>query len=241
MKPDFGNFLERMNFVLAGRRPFVWGKAVGLSTGTMSRITSGHVPGADILGLISRVENCSVSWLLTGQGNPYLVHRHDRDADLSDDLRAHLVDEPWRLHLLEDGARAVVVLTLQAALGEGDGAVGYTAVEAFCGPFGPVTADLVRQYVATAARCAEAEISAACGGRVGSYQLLEWITRGNGGESKAVAEVAGQYEGVGMLSREEQLWVEKYRLMDPAGRTHAQAVVDALAHATGREGESATG
>ena len=51
-----------------------------------------------------------------------------------------------------------------------------------------------------------------------------------------IAEEAGVYEkkpqGVGVLSREEEALVKKYRQLDPGKRTHAQAVVDALASAT---------
>lgn len=50
-----------------------------------------------------------------------------------------------------------------------------------------------------------------------------------------VAEEAGSYErkpqGVGVLSKEEEALVKKYRQLDPGKRTHAQAVVDALASA----------
>ena len=48
-----------------------------------------------------------------------------------------------------------------------------------------------------------------------------------------VAEEAGIYEkkpqGVGALSKEEEALVKKYRQLDPGKRTHAQAVVNALA------------
>jgi transcriptional regulator with XRE-family HTH domain len=49
-----------------------------------------------------------------------------------------------------------------------------------------------------------------------------------------VAEEAGSYnvgktEGVGTLSVGEQVLVKKYRQLPPTKRTHAQAVVDALA------------
>ncbi len=50
-----------------------------------------------------------------------------------------------------------------------------------------------------------------------------------------VAEEAGTYEkkpqGVGVLSKEEEALVKKYRQLDPGKRTHAQAIVDALASA----------
>ena len=57
-----------------------------------------------------------------------------------------------------------------------------------------------------------------------------------------VAEEAGTYKvekGVGALAKDEEILIEKYRQLDPKKRTHAQAVVDALAAkgATGPAGK----
>lgn len=57
---------------------------------------------------------------------------------------------------------------------------------------------------------------------------VEYILSGAVG----VAEKSEKYKvekGVGTLSREEEVLVEKYRLLKPGDRTRAQAIVDALA------------
>lgn len=58
---------------------------------------------------------------------------------------------------------------------------------------------------------------------------------------KDVAEESGIYKidkGVGAMSREEEVLVEKYRQLKPADRTRAQAIVDALASTEVKKGKT---
>lgn len=65
---------------------------------------------------------------------------------------------------------------------------------------------------------------------------VEFILTGTRSQNlNRVAEEAGTYnkqpQGVGALSKDEEVLLKKYRQLDPKKRTHAQAVVDALASA----------
>ena len=78
------NFIERLAQVLAERKPTPWGERLGFNKSTVSRIFSGVVPGSEILNAIMRYENISLSWLLSGKGDQFLIERVQTPAEFSD-------------------------------------------------------------------------------------------------------------------------------------------------------------
>lgn len=237
------SFAARLTQVLGTRRPYPWAKDLGITRGTVNRmLNEGHVPGPDVLARIAQVESCSITWLLTGQGAPYLVHRTDTDAETAERLQAHLADEAWHCHILEDARRGAVVLSLPAQLGEGDEAVRYTAVEIIAGPIGPEAAEVLSEHVEGAVRYGSATIDAIFRGQIGARAALDLIQAGTSMPSDLaaarVAEIAGTYGG-GAYSPDEKAWVDVWHRLSPASRAHARAVVNALAQqATDDPGEN---
>lgn len=237
---DKRDFFQRLLWVLGDRKLYAWGMPMGFSSATLARLKRGTAPKGETLAMIARAENCSVSWLLTGQGAPFLVNPCDTDAEMESRLRAYLDDEDWRVDLLHDTRVAVVVLTLVAEFGEKEDAVQYTAMELLSGPVGPISAETLRPRVQRAVRVDPDQMRAVREGKVGTYRVLQWI--GLSGEDhggQKLAELAAQYGG-GAYAPDEQAFVEKYRLLSPADRTRAQAVIDALVD-TGADAEGVTG
>lgn len=230
------NFIDRLMSVLGDRKLYPWGMALGFSSATLARLKRGNSPKGETLAMIARAENASVSWLLTGQGPPYLVHRADTDADLAALLGSYLDDEDWRVDMLHDVRHAVLALTQPAVIGEGDDAVPYTALELCAGPIGPVTANAVRDRVHCAVRLSADQVRDLQTGRVGTWQILQILASGEDHGGQRVAELASQYD-TGAFTRDEQILVEKYRSLPPGDRTRTQTIVDALAHAVDTDAE----
>lgn len=73
-------FLERINFILCGRKKHPWGHALGIRSTRITQMFLGRVPTADALEIIHRAEGVSIDWLLTGDAAPFCV-RHLTDQD----------------------------------------------------------------------------------------------------------------------------------------------------------------
>lgn len=132
-------FISRLLFILGERDRYPWGEALGLTRGTINRISSGHVPGPEILGSVTRSENVSLSWLLEGIGVPYLVSRCQSDAEACALLTQHLNDEPgWAIYLIACEPDFVIVLTNPCQIVSGSKTVDYSCVEIISGA-GPET------------------------------------------------------------------------------------------------------
>lgn len=230
------NFIDRLMSVLGNRKLYPWGMALGFSSATLARLKRGSSPKGDTLAMIARTENASISWLLTGQGAPFLVQRADTDEDLSALLHAYLDDELWRVDLLHDVRSGVFVLTQPAEVGEGDAAVPYTAMELCAGPIGPRVADTVRDRVHCAVQVSADQVRDLQTGSVGTWRVLEWLSIGEDHGGQRVAELASQYD-TGAFTRDEQILIEKYRSLPPGDRTRTQTIVDALAHAVDTDAE----
>lgn len=67
------SFLERLKLLSAGRTFNAWFKQIGWAPGDITRINQGGLPGAEKLSLLATIENVSLTWLLTGEGTPYVV------------------------------------------------------------------------------------------------------------------------------------------------------------------------
>ncbi|MCR8922677.1 hypothetical protein NO559_07840 [Dasania sp. GY-MA-18] len=95
------NIYSRIEHILGPRKITPWAKSLGLSSGMATKIQNNELPGTDILTLISRAENASITWLTTGRGAPFIVSNNDTPPELIDSLNAHLADsDNWQLTLL---------------------------------------------------------------------------------------------------------------------------------------------
>lgn len=65
--------LQRLDFLLHGRPPYSWSPEMGISNGGMGRLREGKFPDPERLEVALRAENISLTWWLTGQGQPYVV------------------------------------------------------------------------------------------------------------------------------------------------------------------------
>lgn len=82
--------------MLASGRTFnAWFKEIGWRPGDITRLNEGGLPGAEKLALLAQVENVNTSWLLTGEGAPYLVH-HVPEGHSAEGALAHYAGgDPW--------------------------------------------------------------------------------------------------------------------------------------------------
>lgn len=118
MGVDVEELLARIDRARGSQKVYPWGAANGLGRGTIGRLLKGSLPDAELLIPMVRREGLSLSWLLTGQGTPYVFHSPASDAQGADLVRA-LFDEmsmPRVLILrnrdsLEGQARVAVVLS----------------------------------------------------------------------------------------------------------------------------------
>ncbi|MDH5641989.1 MAG: helix-turn-helix domain-containing protein, partial [Nitrospira sp.] len=132
------DFLSRAKVLLMGRKPYSWGMALGLGRGTISRMfNDGLPPAADALAIIARAENVSITWLLTGRGEPRIVYHYPDDASALEHIDADLLDENWQVLLVSaTGCAPVVVLHQPAQFVTGadtDKTVDYILVETITG------------------------------------------------------------------------------------------------------------
>lgn len=92
MAIDVSEFMARLTHVLGERKPYPWGAEVGLSRGAIHRMLQGDLPDPARLVPMARIEGLSLTWLLTGQGTPYVLHVPASDAQGAD-LVEQLADE----------------------------------------------------------------------------------------------------------------------------------------------------
>lgn len=87
-------FNERLWFVLGDRKKHHFGPALGWTDALTGRIFAGaQLPSAAYLAALTRFERVNLSWLLVGEGPPYLVLPLPQPQDL-------VVDESANYYLL---------------------------------------------------------------------------------------------------------------------------------------------
>ena len=130
------NFIERLAQVLAERKPTPWGERLGFNKSTVSRIFSGVVPGSEILNAIMRYENISLSWLLSGKGDQFLIERVQTPAEFSDLLEAHTSGEIWESIYVCNAPNGLAVILTQPGrkLDYKGKELDYTVIEVINGP-----------------------------------------------------------------------------------------------------------
>lgn len=71
--PDATEFIDRLTLLARGRQLYPWLAGVGWSKTDVARVKNGHIPGSEKLAMLARSEPVSLTWLLTGQGAPYVT------------------------------------------------------------------------------------------------------------------------------------------------------------------------
>ena len=131
------NFQKRLKNLLLDRKITPWGRHLGLSSGTITALTDGRIPGSDILGLIARAERCSLNWLTTGNGRPFSAGRHITQHEFTSALQAHLEDsDDWQISIIIADAfpeHTVVIFQMPGSIDYKGKTVDYTIMEIECG------------------------------------------------------------------------------------------------------------
>ena len=128
------DFKARLDIVLAGRKLHPWAKGLGFSRGAAENMGKGVVPGSEILAVIMRQENVSLTWLATGRGVPFMVHQCKYADDLTDALNLHFSDAWWDINLYTDGTELFFELELPTTYDFKGKTIEYTQREWLAGP-----------------------------------------------------------------------------------------------------------
>jgi len=116
-----------------------WGNQLGLSTGTISRMFKGQIPGHEALNAISKYENASITWMVTGETSPYLITTLFDDESLAEHLH-ELMAEEWEVFIFNSTTKqSVIVLKQPAKYSINKKLIDYTAIEVMSGPIGQLT------------------------------------------------------------------------------------------------------
>lgn len=94
-----------MELLLAGRKPHVWGASIGWNRGTVDSVfRRNQIPGPRDLTQLAVSERVNLTWLLTGEGEPYAVLPIPDPATLSFGYDFH-----YYLFIGQDGLRQPLV------------------------------------------------------------------------------------------------------------------------------------
>ncbi|NIR28158.1 MAG: bacteriophage CI repressor [Gammaproteobacteria bacterium] len=170
-------FVQRLHEVLGGRRQTPWGERLGSNKGTIYRMFQGEVPRWETLCAIQHAENVSLSWLLTGEGPPFLVTHRTTDAGCAEWVEARLEGADWIVYLvLAPGGLHCLAFARPAAFDARGRRVEYTAVEILAGPAGRHTLSALEALPAREglriARIADGDAERIACGQVGTFGLL---------------------------------------------------------------------
>lgn len=104
------DFPARLEFLLAGRKKHPWGQALAISQGVITTMFDGTAPHPDVLSVISRVENVSLSWLLDARGAPFVVVTPADSDEAAGYLDTKIKSEAWSCCIFTDDNEYVVVM-----------------------------------------------------------------------------------------------------------------------------------
>lgn len=178
---DFKHFGKRFKFVLQGQTANPWAKTVGLSTGTVTRMSHDNVPGQDVLTAIMRKENVNLSWLLSGRGQPFMVDTHLLVSSCISQIKLHLADTAeYSVYWMssEELNLSCVVFAQPAGYQFKDTFVQYYQIEILCSHYSEDIETLMRSLKQDKAASvkhvilAETQLRALVGGQLGTYSLL---------------------------------------------------------------------
>ncbi|MDH5393943.1 MAG: hypothetical protein OEY11_12210 [Gammaproteobacteria bacterium] len=178
---DNCNFLSNIEFLLGKQDKHPWGKQIGLSTGTVSRMFQGKIPGHEVLNAISKYENASITWMVTGETSPYLITTLIDDEELAEHLN-ELLDQDWKISILNGKTKqSVIVLSKPAQYQINNKIIDYTAIEVMSGPLGKLTYNklLDVEKVCVLEDIDEVTLTRIIRGQVGTRGILELINNTN--------------------------------------------------------------
>ncbi|SIO94678.1 transcriptional regulator [Vibrio spartinae] len=140
------NFDERLIFLIKERKKTPWGKSLGFTSPSITAMFNGHIPGPEFLSAIHRAENVNLNWLLTGQGQPYVVSYYQSAEALNDIVQTMLDDEDWMVYVCAYQKQATLVLCQPGAYEFKGKMVDYTITEVLVGPGSEQLADILRKH-----------------------------------------------------------------------------------------------
>lgn len=74
MQKNLDSLRQRLEVLLCGQKPYVWGDSIGWPRGTVdTAFRRGKPPGPRDLAQLATAERVNLTWLLTGAGVPYDV------------------------------------------------------------------------------------------------------------------------------------------------------------------------
>lgn len=239
------DFLSRLKHVSGGRYVTAWLKGLGLSGSVVTGLSRGNIPKGQTLMHLLCMENVNASWLLTGEGNPYLVEVAASDTDARARINDALKSPGWAVVMATDKLNhALIFMGPARFVLEDKPPRPYTAVTVLANP-GPealmaltASAGDVRSLLVSEARFQDLTL-----GRLGSYQLLgDRASPGllakaqplQAAMAETIAEHAARYNAGPTgeaISPDEAALLGKYRGLSQADRTRVQTIVDALAAA----------
>jgi len=144
----------------------------------ISRINAGEIPGQDVLLLISRVENVSLSWLLDGRGSPFCCHNCETPEEFCEELSAELEDQAFDQITVVNSGSAPVVIFEQAATDtlKKDKTYDYRRLTILSGPWSKeirqILIGLIDQPNVTPLAMHEPQVAAIRKGELGTFLLF---------------------------------------------------------------------
>ncbi|MDH4228824.1 MAG: hypothetical protein OEW11_03640 [Nitrospirota bacterium] len=239
----------RIAQIMAGRPPRQWAVSMGLSERQIGALLHGRAPSADALSALARVENISLSWLLYGQGAPFVVEAPDTDLACAALLRRHLTDDSrwWSVNLINSGESWCVALTQPGHLLQSAGGwVDFTVVAVLAGSLGPLTLAEVRRAIPGGAvfslETTPDILTRLRTGHLGNSELLPLLDAarplagadslpyprtGSGMARAAQPQPPGNYGG-DLLTAEEVHLLRRLRELPPERRRALAALVDSF-------------
>ncbi len=177
---DF-SFESRLNFILQDRKQTPWGKELGFTGASISHIFSGgRIPGPEFLYAIRRAENVNLNWLLTGEGNPYIVDYFQSADALCDYVVAMLEDESWQVYVFSDNDTVGLVLSQPGQYEFKGKRIDYTILHILVGPGNDSLIDVLKAHKENGnsvlvPMVTDREMQLITSGSLGTYQLFHAV------------------------------------------------------------------
>lgn len=166
----------RLNFVIKDRKKTPWGKSLGFTSPSITAMFNGHTPGPEFLNAIRRAENVNLNWLLTGEGQPYIVNSSIDEHHLAELVDTMLTDENWTVYVCDLSSLAVLVFTQPGQYEFKGKWIDYQMLEVHCGPGSEKLAAVLRQHQSSRqifiAKLHEDAVWNIAMGQTGTYELL---------------------------------------------------------------------
>jgi len=224
------DFLERINFILGGRKKHPWGHALGIRSTRVTRMFLGQVPTADALEIIHRAEGVSIDWLLTGDAAPFCV-QHLTDQNGVALLRQQNGAERYHLLTTPELTRIpALVLTRPEQRSIARNAVTRYTATILVAEIGPAMLQELatdRLYLTT---IDEPTLERLKAGKLGPYELrrtfLPHSRRAEAAELHRITERLGRRDSA-VLSHQESALLCTYRRQSEHKRAAYRALLDA--------------